>query len=128
MKKKKTKRQRTITVRLDPQQHAVLKTVCALRRQSQTGFLTKLATEQASKELLKYAVDEYIDGRASISELAAKTQLDVTALMDAIAVSSQSSRQNDEAFLAAARAVAEASGDREFYEVARRALIGAATR
>ena len=62
----------TITVRLTDEEHDVLRRLCALKKTSRTGYLTNLAANQAKKELLLYAVGEYLESKASLSELAKK--------------------------------------------------------
>ena len=90
---KKTKEPKTtVTIRLNDQQHALLQRVCRLKNQSQAGYLAHLATEQAKKDLLDYAVKQYVAGKASLSELVTKTGLDITTLMEAIAEVSATDR------------------------------------
>ena len=62
----------TISVRLTDEEHDVLRRLCALKKTSRTGYLTNLAANQAKKELLHYAVGEYLESKASLSELAKK--------------------------------------------------------
>lgn len=72
----------TVTVRLTEKESEVLSRLCALKKTSRTGYLAHLATSQAKKDLLHYAVAEYLAGQASLSELAKKTGLDVPTIMD----------------------------------------------
>jgi hypothetical protein len=116
--KELAKARATITVRLTEEQHTVLKRLCRLKRMTQAGYLTSLATEQAQQELTAYAVREYLDGRASISELATKTGLDVPTIMEAAAAEAGTDRRAVEAFLSAAKSLADAHADPEFYELA----------
>jgi hypothetical protein len=67
----------TVTVRLTEEEYAVLQRLCTLKKISRTRYLARLATHHAQQELLQYAVDEYLGGRASLSELATQTGLDV---------------------------------------------------
>ena len=120
---KKTKEPKTtVTIRLNDQQHALLQRVCRLKNQSQAGYLAHLATEQAKKDLLDYAVKQYVAGKASLSELVTKTGLDITTLMEAIAEVSATDRAARDTFLAAVKAISKAHKDPNFYAVALKAL------
>jgi hypothetical protein len=112
----------TVTVRLTDEEYGVLRRLCALKRTSQTGYLTHLATSQAKKELLAYAVEEYQAGRASLSELAKKTGLDVPTIMEGVAKVTKQDRQIVEGFLAAVKALSEETGDPGLYKSAVRAV------
>jgi hypothetical protein len=72
MKKEKHEKT-TVTVRLTDEEDQVLSRLCILKKTSKTGYLARLAKEQAKRELLGYAAEEYLGGRASLSELAKKT-------------------------------------------------------
>lgn len=114
----RAKRAITITVRLTREQHEILQRLCRLKNMSQTAYLATLATEQARQELLEYAVRAYSEGKASLSELATRTGLDVPTIMEAVtAVAAPDARARD-AFLAAARSLAKAHQDPEFYALA----------
>ncbi len=84
MKKEKHEKT-TITVRLTDEEDQVLRRLCMLRKTSKTGYLARLAKDQAKKELLNYAAGEYLEEKASLSELAKKTGLDVPTIMDEVA-------------------------------------------
>jgi cytochrome c556 len=75
----------TVTVRLTDDEDEVLRRLCMLKKMSKTGYLARLAKEQAKRELLNYAAEEYLAGKASLSELAKKTGLDVPSIMDEVA-------------------------------------------
>ena len=119
--KKPAKARATITIRLTEDQHTVLKRLCRLRGMTQAGYLATLATDQARQELTAYAVREYLDGRASLSELATKTGLDVPTIMDAVAAARGREGQAVEGFLSAAKSLANTHSDPEFYELALKA-------
>jgi hypothetical protein len=120
---RKEKRQTTtVTVRLTDEEYEVLRRLCALKRMNQTGYLTHLATSQAKKELLEYAVEEYQAGRASLSELAKKTGLDVPTIMEGVAKVMKQDKQIVEGFLAAVKVLSEEKGDPELYKSAVRAI------
>jgi hypothetical protein len=69
MKKQKHEKT-TVTVRLTDEEDQVLRRLCMLKKTSKTGYLARLAKDQAKRELLNYAVEEYLEGKASLSELA----------------------------------------------------------
>src|SRR5215469_7895972 len=81
MKKEKHEKT-TVTVRLTDDEDQVLKRLCTLKKMSKTGYLARLAKDQAKRELLNYAAEEYLAGKASLSELAKKTGLDVPSITD----------------------------------------------
>ncbi len=120
--RKERRQTTTVTVRLTDEEHEVLRRLCALRRTSQTGYLTHLATSQARKELLAYAVEEYRAGRATLSELAKKTGFDVPTIMEAVAKVTGEDKQVVEGFLSAVKTLADANKDPEFYQLARKVI------
>ncbi len=120
--RKERRQTTTVTVRLTDEEYEVLRRLCALRQTSQTGYLTHLATSQAKKELLAYAVEEYQAGRASLSTLAKKTGLDVPTIMEAVAKVTGEDKQVVECFLSAVKTLADANKDPEFYQLARKVI------
>ena len=112
----------TITIRLTQDRHTVIKRLCSLKGMTQTGYLASLATEQARRELKEHAVREYLQGKASLSEIARKTGLDVPAIMEAITPGEVEEKRAIEGFLKAARTLAETHSDPEFYELAVKAV------
>ena len=120
---RKEKRQTTtVTLRLTDEEYDVVRRLCALKQTSQTGYLAHLATSQAKKELLAYAVDEYQADRASLSTLAKKTGLDVPTIMEALAKVTGEDKRIEESFLSAVKALSEANNDPEFYRLAVKAI------
>jgi uncharacterized protein (DUF1778 family) len=116
---KKEKRQTTtVTVRLTDEEYEVLRRLCALKRTSQTGYLTHLATSQARKELLDYSVKEYRAGRASLSELAKKTGLDVPTIMEEVTKVTGDDKRAVEGFLSAVKTLSRENDDPELYKLA----------
>ncbi len=71
----------TVNVKLTSEDHQALSRLCALKKTSRREYLSALAKNQLKKDLLRYAVEEYSNGRASLSALAAKTGLDVPTIM-----------------------------------------------
>lgn len=122
MKRTRKKKKTQLSVRLNDAQNEVLERLCRLKNTTRTAYLANLATRQARQELLDLAVSEYLEGRASMSELAKKTGLDVPTIMDAVAEVSGKDRQAREAFLAAAKSLSAAHRDPEFYERVAKAL------
>ena len=116
---KKEKREKTtITVRLTDEEDQVLERLCALKKTSKTGYLARLAKDQARRELLSFAAEEYLEGRASLSELAKKTGLDVPTIMDEVASIKGEDKRAVEAFLSAVETFSKLNKDPEFYNLA----------
>jgi hypothetical protein len=99
-----------------------LSRLCILKKTSKTGFLARLAKEQAKQELLHYAAEEYLGGRASLSELAKKTGLDVPTIMDEVANLKGEDKRAVEAFLSAVETISKLNKDPEFYNLAINAI------
>ena len=121
MKKEKHEKT-TITVRLTDEEDELLSRLCALKKRSKTGYLAQLAKERARRELLGYAAEEYLEGRASLSELAKKTGLDVPTIMGEVARIKGEDRRAVDAFLAAVETLSKVNEDPEFYDIAVRAV------
>ncbi len=120
---KKEKHEKTaITVRLTDEEDQVLRRLCMLRKTSKTGYLARLAKDQAKKELLNYAAGEYLEEKASLSELAKKTGLDVPTIMDEVARIKGGEKQAVAAFLSAVETLAKLNKDPEFYDLAIKAV------
>lgn len=112
----------TVTVRLTDEEDQVLSRLCVLKRTSKTGYLARLAKDQAKRELLNYAVGEYTEGKASLSELAKKTGLDVPTIMDEVARIKGGEKRAVEAFLSAVKTLSKLNKDPEFYDLAVKAV------
>jgi hypothetical protein len=120
---KKAKRTKiTVTVRLTEEEYEIVRRLCALKKTSRTGYLARLATNQAKQELLHYAVGEYLEGQASVSALAKKTGLDVPTIMDEVARVTGEDKRAGEGFLAAVKTLSQVHNDPEFYHLAVQAL------
>jgi hypothetical protein len=120
--KKQKQEKTTVTVRLTEDEDEVLSRLCALKKTSKTGYIARLAKEQARRELLQYAAEEYVEGRASLSELAKRTGFDVPTIMDEVArIKGEDTRAVD-AFLAAVKTLSKVNEDPEFYDIAARAV------
>ena len=93
-----------------------------LKKTSKTGYLARLAKDQAKRELLNYAAEEYLEGKASLSELAKKTGVDVPTIMHEIARIKGGEQQAIEAFLSAVETLSKVKEDPELYNLAVKAL------
>ena len=93
-----------------------------LKKTSKTGYLARLAKDQAKRELLNYAAEEYLEGKTSLSELAKKTGLDVPTIMDEIARIKGGEKRTVEAFLSAVETLSKVKEDPELYNLAVKAL------
>jgi hypothetical protein len=120
--KKERREKTTVTVRLTDEEDQVLSRLCVLKRTSKTGYLARLAKDQAKRELLSFAAEEYLEGRASLSELAKKTRLDIPTIMDEIASIKGEDRRAVEAFLSAVETLSRLNKDPEFYNLAVKAV------
>ncbi len=121
MKKEKHEKT-TVTVRLTDEEDQVLRRLCMLKKTSKTGYLARLAKDQAKKELLNYAAGEYLEEKASLSELAKKTGLDVPTIMDEVARIKGGEKRAVEAFLSAVETLSKLNKDPEFYNLAVKAI------
>lgn len=120
--KKEKQEKTTLTVRLTEEEDQVLSRVCMLKKTSKTGYLTRLARDQARRELLDYAAGEYLEGKASLSELAKKTGLDVPTIMDEVARIKGVETRAVDAFLSAVETLSKVNEDPEFYNLAVKAV------
>jgi predicted transcriptional regulator len=120
--KKEKPEKTTVTVRLTDEEDQVLSRICMLKKTSKTGYLARLAKDHANRELLNYAAEEYLEGKASLSELAKKTGFDVPAIMDEIARTKGGEKRAVEAFLSAVETLSKLNKDPEFYDLAVKAI------
>ena len=112
----------TVTVRLTDEEDQVLRRLCTLKRTSKTGYLARLAKDQAKKELMNYAAVEFLEEKASLSELAKKTGLDVPTIMDEVARIKGGDKRAVDAFLSAVETLSKLNEDPEFYNLAVKAV------
>lgn len=120
--KKGKQEKTTLTVRLTDEEDQVLRRLCMLKKTSKTGYLTRLAKDQAKRELVEYAAGEYLKGKASLSELAKRTGLDVPTIMDEVARTKGGEQRAIEAFLSAVETLSKVKKDPEFYKLAVKAI------
>jgi len=120
---KKEKREKTtVTIRLTGDEDQLLRRLCTLKKTSKTGYLARLAKDRAKAELLNYAAEEYLEGRASLSELAKKTGLDVPTILDEVARVKGGEKRAVESFLSAVETLSKVNEDPEFYHLAVKAV------
>lgn len=120
---KKNKHEKiTVTVRLTDEEDQVLRRLCLLKKTSKTGYLAHLAKDQAKKELLNYAAGEYLEEKASLSELSKKTGLDVPTIMNEVARIQGGEKRVVEAFLSAVETLSKLNKDPEFFDLAIKAV------
>lgn len=112
----------TIIIRLTDEEDQVLRRICTLKKTSKTEYLARLAKDQAKRELLDYAAEEYLEGKVSLSELAKKTGLDVPAIMDEVTKIKGGEKRAVEAFLSAIETLAKLNKDPAFYDLAVKAI------
>jgi UDP-glucose 6-dehydrogenase len=122
MMKKKKHEKITVTVRLTDEEDQVLRRLCLLKKTSKTGYLAHLAKDQAKKELLNYAAGEYLEEKASLSELSKKTGLDVPTIMNEVARIQGGEKRVVEAFLSAVETLSKLNKDPEFFDLAIKAV------
>jgi hypothetical protein len=120
--KKEKQEKTTLTVRLTDEEDQVLRRLCILKKTSKTGYLTRLAKDQAKRELVEYAAGEYLEGKASLSELAKRTGLDVPTIIDEVARTKGGEQRAIEAFLSAVETLSKVKKDPEFYKLAVKAI------
>ena len=120
--KKEKQEKTTLTVRLTDEEDQALRRICMLKKISKTGYLARLAKDQAKRELLNYAAEEHLKGKASLSELAKKTGLDVPTIMNEIARIKGGEKRTVEAFLSAVETLSKVKEDPELYNLAVKAL------
>ena len=83
-----------------------------------SSLLTRLAKDQAQEGTFNYASEEYLEGKASLSELPKKTGLDVPTIMDEVASIKGEDKRAVEAFLSAVKTISKLNKDPEFYNLA----------
>lgn len=110
---------KTVSVRLGDQAGARVGKAAQLARQSQGAFLARAGEAAAERVLLDWAVQRYLAGEASLSELASETGISLEVIEQHI--SEQRSEGATEMYLTSARRLAEIMDDPRFYTQAKRA-------
>ncbi len=86
---------KTVSVRLDHRAGTYIDRAAKLLHQSQGAFLAKVGEEAAEQILLRWAVEQYSAGVASLSELAEQTDLPLEAIAQQVAQSRAYSASSD---------------------------------
>jgi hypothetical protein len=110
----------TVSVRLDPQASAHVGKAAHVLRQSKGAFLAQAGEEAAEQVLLQWAVKQYAAGVASLSELAAETQLPLERIAQQVA--EDRSGQATEMYLASCQQLARTLRMPKFYRLAQKAV------
>lgn len=113
-------KKRTISVRLDEDEARRLEQAARLRRQSRGAFLEQAGDEAARRVLLDWAAARYREGRATFSELAARTGLGVEEIMTALGGADPDAGL--QMFLASCRTVADTQQHPEFLQLGEEAV------
>jgi hypothetical protein len=100
----------------------VLTRLCDLQKTARTAYLARVATQHAKQDLLRYASDEYLAGRASLSELATRTGLDVPTIMEEIAQITGEGSRAVNSFLSAVETLSQLHDDPAFHALAKEAI------
>lgn len=111
---------RTVSVRLGDESGARVERAAHLLRQSKGAFLARAGEEAAERVLLEWAAQRYGAGTASLSELAAETELPLEAIAQEVV--RQRGEEVTELYLASCRRLSKTLGMPEFYAGARRAV------
>lgn len=110
----------TVSVRLDRQSSAHVDKAAQVLRQSKGAFLAQAGEAAAERVLLQWAVAQYAAGTASLSELAAETQLPLERI--AREVAADRVEDTTEMYLASCQKLAQSLGMPKFYLTAKRAV------
>ena len=111
-----------LSIKLTGEEHRILSRLCALKKTNRRNYLAALAKRQVKKELLKFAAEQYRDGKASLSALARKTGLDAPSIMEEVARMTGADERAVEGFLSAVKAISDLKDDPEFYRLAVKAV------
>jgi uncharacterized protein (DUF1778 family) len=110
----------TVSVRLAPQASVHVDKAAHVLRQSKGAFLAQAGEEAAEQVLLQWAVKQYAVGVASLSELAAETQLPLERI--AQQVTEDHAGQVAEMYLASCQQLARTLRMPKFYRIAKKAV------
>jgi uncharacterized protein (DUF1778 family) len=113
----------TVSVRLAEEASVHVDKAAHVLRQSKGAFLAQVGEEAAERVLMQWAVKQYATGVASLSELAAETQLPLERIAQHVA--EDRAGQVVEMYLASCRHLARTLGTPKFYRLAQRAITHA---
>jgi uncharacterized protein (DUF1778 family) len=111
---------KTVSVRLEGRADAHVDKAAQLLRQSKGAFLARAGEEVAERVLLKWAVEQYTAGVASLSELAAQTHLPLEAIAQQVA--EHRAEEVMKTYLASCRQLAQTLHMPKFYVAAKKAV------
>jgi hypothetical protein len=110
----------TVSVRLDSRASVHVDKAAQVLRQSKGAFLAQAGEEAAERILLQWAVEQYVAGVASLSELAAETQLPLERIAQQVAEGH--AEQTTEMYLASCQKLSQTLGVPQFYRTAKKAV------
>ena len=110
----------TVSVRLDKRARTHVDKAAHVLRQSKGAFLAYAGEEAAERVLLQWAVDQYAAGVASLSELAAETQLPLERIAQQVA--EQRAEQTTELYLSSCQHLSRTLRLPKFYLTAKKAM------
>ena len=110
----------TVSVRLDSRSSVQVDKAAQVLRQSKGAFLAQAGEAAAERVLLQWAVTQYAAGTASLSELAAETQLPLERIAQEVAADRV--EHTTEMYLASCQKLAQSLGIPKFYRTATQAV------
>jgi len=110
----------TVSVRLDSRASVHVDKAAQVLHQSKGAFLAQVGEEAAERILLQWAVEQYATGGASLSELAAETQLPVEHIAQQVAEGRL--EQMTEMYLASCQKLSQTLEIPQFYLTAEKAV------
>lgn len=110
----------TVSVRLEKHASARVDKAAHVRHQSKGAFLARAGEEAAEQVLLRWAVEQYTAGAASLSELAAETQLPLERIARQIA--EDRAEQTTAMYLASCQQLSQTLRIPTFYRSAKKAV------
>lgn len=110
----------TVSVRLEKHASARVDKAAHVLRQSKGAFLARAGEEAAEQVLLRWAVEQYTAGAASLSELAAETQLPLERIAQQVA--EDRSEQITTMYLASCQQLSQTLQIPTFYRSAKKAV------
>ena len=110
----------TVSVRLDRRTSVHVDKAAQVLHQSKGAFLAQAGEEAAERVLLQWAVDQYVAGVASLSELTAETQLPLERIAQQVAEGRAESAT--EMYLASCQKLSHTLSMPKFYLIAKKAV------
>src|SRR5262245_19487884 len=113
----------TVSVRLEKHASARVDKAAHVLHQSKGAFLARAGEEAAEQVLLRWAVKQYGTGVASLSELAAETQLPLERIAQQVA--EDRAEQATDMYLASCQQLSQTLRIPKFYRSAKKAVSNA---